>query len=71
MLTLCVLLQIINKVKVTRQVHIKAKVDISTSFQFHVGHTVQQAGGLHSTEMYSCILNITKSTHRRTVLNMM
>ena len=46
----CILLQIINMVKVTHQ----GQSENSMSFQFYVGHTVAQAGGLHSTEMRSC-----------------
>ena len=48
------LLQIINKGKVTPQGHIKVKVKILYPFQFYVAHTVKQAGGLHLTEMHSC-----------------
>ena len=57
MVILCILLQSINEVKVTNQGqgHIKAKVKISTSFQFYVAHTVKQAGGLHLTEIHSCL----------------
>ena len=47
---LCILLQIINVVKVTYQ----GQSENCMSFQFHVVHTVAQAGGLHSTEMHSC-----------------
>ena len=56
MLILCVLLQIINKVKVTYQGqgHIKVKVKYLHTFQFYVAHTVKQAGGLYLTEMHSC-----------------
>ena len=47
---ICILLQIINMVKVTYQ----GQGENSMSFQFYVAHTVVQAGGLHSTEMRSC-----------------
>ena len=64
-LFICMLLQIINKVKVTDQGHIKVKVQISTSFQFyvkfyllpHIGGSVRdkagriQAGGAHHSGM--------------------
>ena len=51
-LILCILLQTINMVKVTYQ----GRTENSMSFQFYAAHTVQQAGGLHSTEMRSCFL---------------
>ena len=56
MLIRCMLIQIINKAKVTHQGqgHIKVKVKYLPCFQFYVVHTVKQAGGLHSTEMCSC-----------------
>ena len=51
-LILCILLQIINMVKVTYQ----GQSENSMSFQYYVVHTVAQAGGLHSTEMRSCLV---------------
>ena len=54
----CVWLQVINKVKFILQGegHIKVKVKISTSLQILCSPYSLQAGGLHSTEMRSCLI---------------
>ena len=43
-------------VKVTYQ----GQSENSLSFQIYVAHTVVQAGGLHSTEMRSCLFYVSK-----------
>ena len=57
MLILCMWLQVMNKVKFTYQGegHIKVKVKISTSLQILCSSYSLQVGGLHSTEMCSCV----------------
>ena len=52
--------QFIDEVRVTHhgQGHIKVKVKCLHPFQFYVAYTVQQADGLHLTEMHSCCCNV-------------
>ena len=47
--------------------HIKVKVKVTTmtSFQFYVVHAVAQAGGLHATEMHSCLVNFWQNIRGR------
>ena len=51
----CMWLQGINKVKVTHQGEGHIKVKVSTSLQILCSPYSLQAGGLHSTEMHSCL----------------